>query len=229
MLGYLRRHHLALLALFVALGGTSYAATELPKGSVGTTQIQAHAVNQSKLSSRLERLLASLESGKAGTRGPRGPAGPAGATGAASLVGSTSAAGAPGTGSGAILAYGSGTTSGIADCLPIGDVACSTLVTPGNFSGTGASLDTAADAPLGVACLKLASGPAPSSATVIVTPVQGPSPEGHADTVAEASSILPTDCPGGDLEIRTWQVYTDDSGALANAGSVATGYAVVML
>ena len=30
---YLRRHHLALLALFVALGGISYAATRLPANS----------------------------------------------------------------------------------------------------------------------------------------------------------------------------------------------------
>jgi hypothetical protein len=38
---YLRRHHIALLALFVALGGTSYAAASklLPPNSVGTKQV----------------------------------------------------------------------------------------------------------------------------------------------------------------------------------------------
>ena len=38
----------ASLALFVALGGVSYAATTLPKGSVGPEQIQAEAVRTGK-------------------------------------------------------------------------------------------------------------------------------------------------------------------------------------
>jgi hypothetical protein len=43
---YMRRHHLALLALFVALGGTSFAAGNafLPKNSVGTKQLKKNAV-----------------------------------------------------------------------------------------------------------------------------------------------------------------------------------------
>ena len=39
MLTYLRRHHAGLLALFVALGGTSYAAA-----TVGSQDIQSRAV-----------------------------------------------------------------------------------------------------------------------------------------------------------------------------------------
>ena len=39
----------ASLALFAALGGVSYAATTLPKGSVGTDQIQAEAVRTGKV------------------------------------------------------------------------------------------------------------------------------------------------------------------------------------
>jgi hypothetical protein len=50
VLAYLRRHHLAIVALFVALGGTSYAATQLPANSVGSRQIRAGAVTPSKLS-----------------------------------------------------------------------------------------------------------------------------------------------------------------------------------
>lgn len=53
MLAYLKRHHLAIVALFVALGGTSYAATQLPANSVGTSQIRAGAVTLSKLSPTL--------------------------------------------------------------------------------------------------------------------------------------------------------------------------------
>jgi len=39
----------ATIALFAALGGVSYAATTLPKGSVGTDQIQAEAVRTGKV------------------------------------------------------------------------------------------------------------------------------------------------------------------------------------
>ena len=40
---------LSLLALFVALGGTSYAAFSLPKNSVGTRQLRNNAVTTAKI------------------------------------------------------------------------------------------------------------------------------------------------------------------------------------
>jgi hypothetical protein len=46
---YIRRHHIALVALFVALGGTSYAAISLPKGSVGTDQLRHASVTTGKI------------------------------------------------------------------------------------------------------------------------------------------------------------------------------------
>jgi hypothetical protein len=49
VLAYLRRHHMGVIALFVALGGTSYAATQLPRNSVGSSQIRNGAVTSSKL------------------------------------------------------------------------------------------------------------------------------------------------------------------------------------
>ena len=42
----------ALVALVIALGGTSYAAITLPKNSVGTKQIRKHAVTASKIKAR---------------------------------------------------------------------------------------------------------------------------------------------------------------------------------
>jgi len=42
---------ISLIALFVALGGTSYAAIALPKNSVGTKQIKKGAVTAAKLNS----------------------------------------------------------------------------------------------------------------------------------------------------------------------------------
>lgn len=44
MLDYLKRHHMGIIALFIALGGTSYAATQLAPDSVGTKQIRPGAV-----------------------------------------------------------------------------------------------------------------------------------------------------------------------------------------
>ena len=48
-LTFIRRNAIALLALFVALGGTSYAAVNLPAGSVGNRQLKNHSVSPIKL------------------------------------------------------------------------------------------------------------------------------------------------------------------------------------
>ncbi len=76
-LGYVRRHHVGLLALFVALGGTSYAAVKLPRNSVGTAQIKNRAVTRAKLSTSTVKAL----KGAKGDTGAAGAAGPAGAKG----------------------------------------------------------------------------------------------------------------------------------------------------
>lgn len=91
-------HALALIALFVALGGAGYAAGLLPAGSVGTKQLRQSAVTNGKLarnavtSSRVAdgSLLASdFAAGqlKPGSQGPHGPAGPQGPTGRQGLNG----------------------------------------------------------------------------------------------------------------------------------------------
>jgi hypothetical protein len=91
---YLRRHHVALLALFVALGGTSYAAVKLPKNSVRSKQIAANAVRASETARNsvgsAEVIDGSLLSGdfKPGQL-PAGPAGPAGPQGETGLKGDT--------------------------------------------------------------------------------------------------------------------------------------------
>ena len=48
-LDYLRRHAVAFFALFVALGGTSYAVSNPPANSVGTAQLKQRAVTAEKL------------------------------------------------------------------------------------------------------------------------------------------------------------------------------------
>ena len=49
LLRFLRGNMLALIALFIALGGTTYAATALPKNSVGPKQLKKNAVTAPKI------------------------------------------------------------------------------------------------------------------------------------------------------------------------------------
>jgi hypothetical protein len=52
VLGHVRSNAVGYLALFVALGGASYAALSLPARSVGTTQLKNGAVTPAKLDGR---------------------------------------------------------------------------------------------------------------------------------------------------------------------------------
>jgi hypothetical protein len=51
IVGYLKQNAIALAALFIALGGTSYAAVAIPKNSVGPSQLRKGAVTSSKIHS----------------------------------------------------------------------------------------------------------------------------------------------------------------------------------
>jgi len=81
------------IAVFLVLGGVSYAAATLPRNSVGTKQLRPNSVTRSKMVNgsvgRNELRRQSVTRGalattvrsqlaKAGAPGPRGPAGPAG-------------------------------------------------------------------------------------------------------------------------------------------------------
>ena len=49
LLNHIRHNVVAYLALFVALGGTSYAVVNLPANSVGARQLRNHAITPVKL------------------------------------------------------------------------------------------------------------------------------------------------------------------------------------
>jgi hypothetical protein len=82
------------LALFVAVGGTSYAAITLPANSVGTRQIKDHSVTARKIDRKaLASLLGTKAlSGPQGAQGAQGPLGPAGPQGPKGDPGPTGAA-----------------------------------------------------------------------------------------------------------------------------------------
>jgi hypothetical protein len=90
---YLRRHHIGLLALFIALGGTSVAAVGLAKNSVGAKQIKPDAVRSDEVRDRSllakdfrRGQLPKGDQGPAGQQGPQGPAGPQGVQGPAGVA-----------------------------------------------------------------------------------------------------------------------------------------------
>ena len=136
-LDHLRSNAVAYLALGVALGGTSYAATALPRNSVGVIQLKKNAVTSVKVKDgtllgkdfKSGQLPAggSGAAGAAGGRGPVGPQGPAGTPGPTGAAGETG-----GRGPSAFEPIPSGTTvrgvwslSGIA---PAANVAARDLV-----------------------------------------------------------------------------------------------------
>jgi hypothetical protein len=95
---HIRRNVIGYIALFIALGGTSYAAIKLPANSVGSKQIKAKAVRASEvkdgslglaeLSGRAENALQA----RSGPRGLQGEQGPTGSAAASLIQGNTDAA-----------------------------------------------------------------------------------------------------------------------------------------
>ncbi len=81
---------IALIALFVALGGTTYAAVRLPRNSVGTAQLRNGAVTKKKIQ---PKTLGALK----GQVGPQGPQGPQGTQGQAGAPGATNVVSRKGT------------------------------------------------------------------------------------------------------------------------------------
>jgi hypothetical protein len=101
---YVRRHHIGLLALFIALGGSAYAATALPRNSVGARQIKKNAVSSVKVRDRSllardfrQGQLPRGPEGPKGATGPKGSTGPRGATGPKGSKGSKGATGSKGS------------------------------------------------------------------------------------------------------------------------------------
>jgi hypothetical protein len=81
------------LCLFLLLGGgAAFAATQLPKNSVGARQIKRGAITPAKVSNATKQVLA----GDPGPRGPQGPQGQKGARGATGPTGATGKTGATG-------------------------------------------------------------------------------------------------------------------------------------
>jgi hypothetical protein len=144
----------ATAALFLALGGVSYAAVALPANSVGTKQLRRGAVTTRKVENRT--LLAvdfqrgQLPRGARGAVGAQGPQGAQGLQGAPALPGTPGSRGAPGI---------SGLEQVISPNIPVGagarvasTVRCpgqKTVISGGVFTLDGATKAINASAPDG--------------------------------------------------------------------------------
>jgi hypothetical protein len=125
---HVRGNAVAYVALFTALGGTSYAAVQLAPGSVTSRALANGAVTHSKLAARsvsegnfkpgaLQNALRAMSgakgaTGSGGMNGAGGPSGPAGSNGAAGHRGSQGPAGHDGSASVVLRARGTGKVSG---------------------------------------------------------------------------------------------------------------------
>jgi hypothetical protein len=85
---------IACLALAISLSGVSYAASVLPRNSVGTVQLKNNAIVSSKIKNR-SLLALDFKAGQLPT-GPRGPQGDQGEKGERGAKGETGPAGARG-------------------------------------------------------------------------------------------------------------------------------------
>jgi hypothetical protein len=128
---------IACAALAVALGGVSYAATALPRNSVGPLQLKANSVNSSKvLNGSLLRSDFRAGSIPKGARGPAGPPGPAGPAGPAGAAGAAGPAGPTNTGVSLAVKNTSSTSDSNTSSTSYGNVATTTIDVPSGSTAT---------------------------------------------------------------------------------------------
>ena len=181
------------VCLFLILGGSAYAATQLPKNSVGTRQIKNGAISGPKIkrgSIEAIKLTALAQSTLQGAKGPRGPKGATGAKGATGGKGDRGAAGPPGP---------SGNPGAYATVLSEGSPV---------FQGTHPGFDAVERVETGVYCLT------PSPGTNISHPLTSTDWMHSVDEgLAQPSSGGETaECPGGKLEVHTYKIEGTPAG-----------------
>lgn len=211
---------LALIALFVALGGTGYAA------SAGHSRAARHH--------RLTVVGLRGPRGQQGARGlqgppgPQGPAGQPGQRGAQGLAGPTGAVGPPGSPGDArayalVLPPCDGCGELPADFTPL-DAARSknvALASPSDAYGTNVP-----GKPPGTWCFVLEGGIDPAAATVVVSTVLT---EDERNSVVSAKWVpYAPDCAANQIEIRTFAEALNEGKLLAEP-AIAVSFSFVVL
>ena len=142
------------LALFIALGGVSWAAATLPANSVGKRQLKDNAVTGQKVANG-SLLAADFARGAL----PAGPLGPAGAAGPAGPAGATGPQGEPGA---------KGDKGDRGEQGPAGPSACDLLLCPGSDLSSGRVSVTVDGVEIGSGTAYLAGCATPPTCTVRV-------------------------------------------------------------
>jgi Collagen triple helix repeat (20 copies) len=147
---HVRQQFVGYIALFIALGGVSYAAVALPAKSVGTKQLRNGAVTPAKVAaSTIARF-----KGQRGLTGARGLTGPRGLTALQGSTGATGAAGTNGTNgtngaTNVVVRTNSLTLPSTANGSVIASCNPGERATGGGAAGSSAGLVAYADSPFG--------------------------------------------------------------------------------
>lgn len=225
---HVRHNVVAYLALFVALGGTSYAAIKLPANSVGTKQIQKRAVTPAKLAqSTIARFKGQKgdvgAQGIQGLQGPQGLPGLPGAKGDAGPQGPTGARGPTGT---------QGPTGARGPTGPEGQTGLQgptgaqgvpgTARAYGRVNGTSVTRSkgvvSVSNPAAGVHCIVLDPSIDISKTGVSATPdiVGGATTSRGFDISIAFWRSDAADCPAGSVEVQTGRHSSVDGGAAGN-------------
>jgi hypothetical protein len=152
--GYLRRHHLALVALFIALGGTSYAAVARIGSSSGrlyacVTQT-FHTLNLTSASGVCPRGQDKISWNQVGRRGPGGRRGATGSRGPKGIMGATGMIGPKGQTGATGLIGPKGQTGATGVPGPKGETGATGMIGPKGDTGvTGPQGPTGGTGPTG--------------------------------------------------------------------------------
>jgi hypothetical protein len=193
----------ALLALFVALGGSSYAAVKLGRNSVGPRQLKPNSVSSPKVKSGSLLLSDFRASQRSRLRGPQGAQGPQGAPGPQGPAGTPD-----------------GFTRAEADARFLAAQGSTLLsVPPGTWIPDDADVDVSLSA--NVANFR-GVGPAPATGFVTLNPVLPAVLAGRSLAVAAAVLCYDADSPTGTLDAVFLDVFRTPA-----AGGLPTSIAQV--
>jgi hypothetical protein len=209
---------ISLVALFVALGGTTYAATSLPKNSVGTVQLKKGAVTKKKIN---KKTIAALR----GNRGPRGPQGAKGATGATGATGNTGAAGPSGVVD--VKSWAGFDTGVSAHSTAFTFDGPTTTVTTTSTQRLTASATIDLETSAGTALLDVAICIEPSSGAYLTELGSGLYRSVTASTTSVPISTAQSGTPGADTWTIGVCVFNQSATQAVNANGDSTGYAFV--